>query len=122
MVLFDQLESSTFYWFYFFQITNTRVPSIIKRIENKLKNVDVPTVEEEERFSSMLEMMIEMAIRNPNSLSDSDIRDHMMTFVATVNAFLTTTMLEITDNSDCILFDLYCRVKIHNLLPWLSLC
>lgn len=80
-------SATTSAWFILFlQIAQKRVPDILTRLEKKkLELIPECNNNSEQRFSSMLEMMIEMAINNPNSLSEADIIDHMMTFVATVS-------------------------------------
>ncbi|KAI7815162.1 cytochrome p450 [Rhyzopertha dominica] len=72
----------------YYRIAQKRVPDILTRLEKKkLELIPECNNNSEQRFSSMLEMMIEMAINNPNSLSEADIIDHMMTFVATEKVF-----------------------------------
>lgn len=64
-----------------------------------------------ERCSSMLEMMIEMAYNNPGSLSEEELKDHMITFVATVGGLIITSIMNSTMKMKLACY----RVKTHNL-------
>ncbi|RZC35180.1 cytochrome P450 4V2-like, partial [Asbolus verrucosus] len=59
------------------ELMNTRVAEILKRLQDKVFK------KSEARTPSMLEMIIEMVVENPNCFTEKDCVDHMMTFVAT---------------------------------------
>lgn len=69
-----------------------------------------------ERFSTMLEMMIEMALNNPGSLTEQELKYHMITFVATVG-IKTRSNINIA-SSTFILLDTYSfKRNLNFLLP-----
>lgn len=63
------------------EIANSKVNSIIERLEKRNAMLDK---DDEVQPSSMLELMIDMIMKNPNCLTETEIVDHLVTFVGTV--------------------------------------
>lgn len=65
------------------EIANSKVNTIIERLNkrNEAAEDDVPP-------NSMLELMIDMVMKNPNCLTENELVDHLVTFVGTVRLIL----------------------------------
>lgn len=61
------------------EIANSKVNTIIERL-NKRNEV----AEDDVQPTSMLELMIDMVMKNPNCLTETELVDHLVTFVGTV--------------------------------------
>ncbi|KAJ8921981.1 hypothetical protein NQ315_008618 [Exocentrus adspersus] len=60
-------------------VKQARIPAILQKLDGKNNKVTDP------RIPSMLEAMVEMAVNNPGCLNETDIKDHMLTFVSTAS-------------------------------------
>lgn len=93
-----------------FKIANSRVNDIIERIK---KRDEAGCTDDDREFSSMLELIIDMVKKNPNCLTETEIADHLITFVGAV-CYLLIKIIFNRVNS------VFLRVKIHNRQQWRS--
>lgn len=61
------------------EIANSKVNNIIERLRKRNN-----TTEDDDQRTSMLELIIDMIMKNPNCLTEAEIVDHLITFVGTV--------------------------------------